>query len=116
MPVKLVLAEAGSGHPDFSFSNLCGVSPPHDEVLLFCQKDSKAWPPLVGPAGLGLRVPSESLPHPAAAELASLKQSSPSLRIRLRFSATPAGGQIKTFLCEFPPPQKRRVKEPPHLQ
>ncbi len=24
MPVKLVLAEAGNGHPDFSIPNLCG--------------------------------------------------------------------------------------------
>ena len=50
----------------------CGVSPPHGEVLLFRQKDPKPWAPGRGPSGAFAPVP-----FVRAAELASLKQSSP---------------------------------------
>ena len=49
-------------------SEECGVSPPHDEVLLFRQKDPKPLAPGRGCA---------PVPVTRAAELASLRQSSP---------------------------------------
>ena len=72
----------------------CGVSPPRDEVpslcsgqaLLFRQKDPKPWAPRRGPPGSFAPVPTVR-----AAELASLKQSSPPYRVRDRGAATPAG-------------------------
>ena len=77
----------------------CGVSPPHDEVpstlrqaqgsgqaLLFRQKDPKPLAPRRGPSGAFAPVPVSW-----AAELASLRQSSPSNNIRDRGAATPAG-------------------------
>ena len=54
----------------------CGVSPPHDEVLLFRQKDPKPFAPGRGPAGAFTPVP-----FAWAAELASLRQSSPPNRV-----------------------------------
>ena len=57
----------------------CGVSPPHGEVLLFRQKDPKPWAPGRGPSGAFAPVP-----FVWAAELASLKQSSPPYWIRDR--------------------------------
>ena len=54
----------------------CGVSPPHDEVLLFRQKDPKPVAPGCGPSGACAPVPVVW-----AAELAALKQSSPPNRI-----------------------------------
>ena len=66
----------------------CGVSPPHGEVLLFRQKDPKPWAPGRGPLGAFAAVPKFR-----AAELASLKQSSPTHRIRDRGAATPAGAR-----------------------
>ena len=50
----------------------CGVSPPHDEVLLFRQKDPKPLAPGRGPSGACAPVPVTW-----AAELATLRQSSP---------------------------------------
>jgi hypothetical protein len=44
---------------------ISGVSPPHDEVLLFRQKDPKPIPPCRCPSG-----PLRGSPRPAAAELA----------------------------------------------
>ena len=72
----------------------CGVSPPHGEVpslcsgqaLLFRQKDPKPWAPGRGPSGAFAPVP-----FVWAAELASLKQSSPSYWIRDCGAAAPAG-------------------------
>ena len=64
----------------------CGVSPPHGEVLLFRQKDPKPWAPGRGPSGAFAPVP-----FVWAAELASLKQSSPPYWIRDRGAAAPAG-------------------------
>ena len=64
----------------------CGVSPPHGEVLLFRQKDPKPLAPVRGPSGAFAPVPTVR-----AAELASLKQSSPPNRIRDRGAAPPAG-------------------------
>ncbi len=66
---------AGLGaRPSFLFS--CGVSAPHDEVLLFRQKDPKPLAPGRGPSGAFAPVPVAW-----AAELASLRQSSPQIRI-----------------------------------
>ena len=64
----------------------CGVSAPHAEVLLFRQKDPKPWAPGRGPSGAFAPVPKVW-----AAELASLRQSSPPHRVRDRGAATPAG-------------------------
>ena len=64
----------------------CGVSAPHDEILLFRQKDPKPWAPGRGPLGAFAPVPKVR-----AAELASLRQSSPYIQIRHRGAATPAG-------------------------
>ena len=64
----------------------CGVSPPHGEVLLFRQKDPKPSAPVRGPSGSFAPVPNVR-----AAELASLKQSSPPNRFRDRGAAPPAG-------------------------
>ena len=50
----------------------CGVSAPHDEILLFRQKDPKPLAPGRGPSGAFAPVPISW-----AAELASLRQSSP---------------------------------------
>ena len=58
----------------FGFS--CGVSAPHDEVLLFRQKDPKPLAPGRDPSGAFAPVPVMW-----AAELASLRQSSPQIRI-----------------------------------
>ena len=63
-----------------------GVSPPHDEVLLFRQKDPKPLAPVRGPPGAFAPVPTVR-----AAELASLKQSSPPNRFRDCGAAPPAG-------------------------
>ena len=54
----------------------CGVSAPHAEVLLFRQKDPKPLAPGRGPSGAFAPVPVAW-----AAELASLRQSSPLNRI-----------------------------------
>ena len=67
---------------------LCGVSAPHAEVLLFRQKDPKPGAPGRGPSGAFAPVPKVR-----AAELASLKQSSPPNRVRDRGAATPAGAR-----------------------
>ena len=64
----------------------CGVSPPHDEVLLFRQKDPKPLAPGRGPSGSFAPVPTVR-----AAELAALRQSSPYNQIRHWGAATPAG-------------------------
>ena len=64
----------------------CGVSAPHDEILLFRQKDPKPWAPGRGPWGAFAPVPTVR-----AAELASLRQSSPPNRLRDWGAATPAG-------------------------
>ena len=64
----------------------CGVSAPHAEVLLFRQKDPKPWAPGRGPWGAFAPVPKVR-----AAELASLRQSSPPNKNRERGAATPAG-------------------------
>ena len=64
----------------------CGVSPPHDEVHLFRQKDPKPLAPGRGPGGAFAPVPISR-----AAELASLRQSSPPQSLRDRGAATPAG-------------------------
>ena len=63
-----------------------GVSSPHAEVLLFRQKDPKPWAPGRGPPGAFAPVPKFR-----AAELASLRQSSPPNRFRDRGAAPPAG-------------------------
>ena len=55
----------------------CGVSAPHDAVLLFRQKDPKPWAPGRSPPGAFAPVPIAW-----AAELASLRQSSSSTRFR----------------------------------
>ena len=55
----------------------CGVSAPHAEVLLFRQKDPKPLAPGRGPSGAFAPVPTVR-----AAELASLRQSSPPNRFR----------------------------------
>ena len=65
----------------------CGVSAPRAEVLLFWQKDPKPWAPGRSPRG-GAFAP---VPFVRAAELASLRQSSPPPRIRDRGAASPAG-------------------------
>ena len=65
---------------------VCGVSAPHDEILLFRQKDPKPLAPRRGPTGAFAPVPNVW-----AAELASLKQSSPPTRFRDWGAATPAG-------------------------
>ena len=67
---------------------LCGVSAPHAEVLLFRQKDPKPWAPGRGPSGAFATVPKVR-----AAELATLKQSSPLNRVRDRGAATPGGAR-----------------------
>ena len=67
-------------------SEECGVSPPHDEVLLFRQKDPKPGAPGRGPSGAFATVPKVR-----AAELALLKQSSPLNRVRDWGAAAPAG-------------------------
>ena len=36
---------------------ICGVSPPHGEILLFRQKDPKPWAPGRGPSGAFAPVP-----------------------------------------------------------
>ena len=64
----------------------CGVSAPHDEILLFRQKDPKPLAPGRGPTGAFATVPIAW-----AAELASLRQSSPPTRFRDCGAATPAG-------------------------
>ena len=64
----------------------CGVSAPHDEVLLFRQKDPKPLAPGRGPSGAFAPVPTVR-----AAELAALRQSSPYNQIRHWGAATPAG-------------------------
>ena len=63
-----------------------GVSAPHAEVLLFRQKDPKPLAPGRGPPGAFAPVPIAW-----AAELASLRQSSPPNRVRDWGAATPAG-------------------------
>ena len=62
------------------------MSPPHDEVLLFRQKDPKPLAPGRGPSGSFAPVPTVR-----AAELAALRQSSPYNQIRHWGAATPAG-------------------------
>ena len=93
-----------------------GVSPPHDEVLLFRQKDPKPLAPVRGPPGAFAPVPTVR-----AAELASLKQSSPPNRFRDCGAAPPAGamrwrqklarsfvprplgeGRVRAILASFP--------------
>ena len=64
----------------------CGVSAPRAEVLLFRQKDPKPWAPRRGPLGAFAPVPKVR-----AAELASLRQSSPPTRFRDWGAAAPAG-------------------------
>ena len=59
---------------------------PAREVLLFRQKDPKPWAPGRGPPGAFAPVPKFR-----AAELASLRQSSPPNRVRDWGAATPAG-------------------------
>ena len=66
----------------------CGVSAPRDEVLLFRQKDPKPLAPRRGPPGAFAPVPTVR-----AAELASLKQSSPPTGFRDCGAATPAGAR-----------------------
>ena len=65
-----------------------GVSAQHAEVLLFRQKDPKPLAPRRGPSGAFALVPTVW-----AAELASLRQSSPPYRLRDRGAATPAGAR-----------------------
>ena len=75
---------------------------PADEVLLFRQKDPKPFPPVRGPSS-SLRCSRT----PAAAELASLKQSSPNPRSPLRFSATPKAGATVQIQILFRPRNNR---------
>ena len=63
-----------------------GVSAPRAEVLLFRQKDPKPLAPGRGPSGAFAPVPTVR-----AAELASLRQSSPPNRVRDWGAAPPAG-------------------------
>jgi len=71
------------------------VSPRHNEILLFRQKDPKPFSPVRVPAGS-----SASVPNKMARELAEsilslvegLKQPSPERPIRDRGSAAPEGG------------------------
>ena len=74
--------------PPFAKSGprLDGVSPPYDEDLLFRQKDPKPLAPGRGPIGAFAPVP-----FVWAAELVSLRQSSPLNRLRDRGAATPEG-------------------------
>ena len=55
------MPEVGGRHPGCLVKSFLfeGVSAPHDEVLLFWQKDPKPFPPAHGPAGL-LRPSTES--------------------------------------------------------
>ena len=76
----------GVSSPRAEGRNACGVSSPRAEVLLFRQKDPKPLAPGRGPSGAFAPVPKVR-----AAELASLKQSSPPNRIRDRGAAPPAG-------------------------
>ncbi len=67
-----------------------GFRPPHDEVLLFRQKDPKPLAPGRGPRGALAPVPMTW-----AAELASLRQSSPPNSFRDWSAATPEGAGEK---------------------
>ena len=67
----------GVSAPHAEGGGFCGVSPPHGEVLLLRQKDPKPWAPGRGPLGAFATVPISW-----AAELASLRQSSPPYRLR----------------------------------
>ena len=90
--LSVILDIFNRGSSVFIFS--CGVSPPHDEVpstgsgqaLLFRQKDPKPLAPGRGPSGTFAPVPISR-----AAELASLRQSSPPKKCRDWGAATPAG-------------------------
>ena len=78
-----------SGMTEKGKAGACRVAPPHDEVLLFRQKDPKPLAPGRGPPGAFAPVPKVR-----AAELAALRQSSPPTRLRDRGAATPAGAML----------------------
>ncbi len=65
MPVKLVLAEAGNGHPGFSFSNLSGVSPRATRPFCFGKRTQNHFRPCTDP-----RVSFATVSNHMAAELA----------------------------------------------
>ena len=79
---------SGTSVGDDGRRKACGVSSPHGEVLLFRQKDPKPWAPGRGPPGAFATVPISW-----AAELASLKQSSPPTGFRDCGAASPAGAR-----------------------
>ena len=80
--------------PRTTRGRFCGVSAPHAEVLLFRQKDPKPLAPGRGPTGAFATVPNVR-----AAELASLKQSSPPTRIR-DWGAAPPAGALEMAPCD----------------
>ena len=73
--------------PDISERRVRGVSAPRDEVLLFRQKDPKTIGARAWPQGGAFA----TVPIAWAAELASLRQSSPQNRLRDWGAATPEG-------------------------